>query len=80
MSAVTISPDDLQRAVKSALKDALAETFAERPGWLRELVAEALEAEAREDAAMLAAIREAEAEGNPVVPREELFAILEGRA
>ena len=68
-------------AMRSAVRAVLEQAAAERQEWLLALVAGLIDdIEDREDAVMLAAIREAEAEGGGDVSREELFAILEGRA
>ena len=67
MAQTTIPPDML----KQAMKEALAETFAEQRDLFREVVAEALE-----DFALAEAIEEGQQ--SEKVSRERVFDVLEG--
>lgn len=69
MAQTTIPPDVL----KQAMKEALAETFAEQRDLLREVVAET-----PEDFALTEAIEEGKR--TEKVGREQIFDVLEGRA
>lgn len=68
MADATVAQDTLKRA----MKDALAETFAEQRDLLREVIAEAFE-----DVAFAEAIEEGE--GTEEVSRERVFDVLEER-
>ena len=75
------APPVSAEAVQAAVRGVLEKAAAEKQPWLLELISQLVDdAEDFEDAVMAAAIREAEAEGGEDVSREELFAILEGRA
>lgn len=74
-------PDAAAPVSADAVRGVSEQAAAQKQPWLLELISQLVDdAEDFEDAVMVAAIKEAEAEGGEDVFREELFAILEGRA